>query len=616
MAHAELRDDVADRIVVDTVWNEKELIKQIAGARWDATMKHWTVPFTWTACIQLRGIFQERLTIGPNLREWGWFESQHQDRLIEMRSRLEPYERRRTDLYPFQEAGRDFLYESVETLLADEMGTGKTVQALTAMNSTSPGQDDAYPAIVVCPNSVKRSWAEHVLRWTDVGDAYVITGPATQRARILREAAQDPHAVIIVNYEQLRTLSRLAPFGSTRLKKCRECDPKTGEETLRTSSCQVHPKELNRIPFRTVIIDEAHRIKSPASQQTRAVWAVAHQPTVRYRWALTGTPLANHPGDLWAIFHAISPRDFPTKTHFVDRYCLQSWNAYGGLDIVGINPATRDEFFRLLDPRFRRMPKDLVLSQLPPKVRITRWVELTPKQRRAYDGLEGNLATLVESGVLTAPNGLIANLRRMQLSSSTVDVTPNPAKLLGQDVRMVEPSPKLDALEEVLEEFGDKQLAICAYHRQLIDLAAIRFRKAGRSFGMITGGVNEYERDLALRQFQEGKLQYLLFTISAGGTGLTMTATDTLVFLQRSWSMIENKQAEDRVHRIGSERHESVNIIDIVAANSVEEDQIESLTNKFMRMQEITRDRATILAANGDTHELDEEYDRILNSEL
>ena len=607
MAHA---DTHGDRIRVDTVWNEKELVKRISGARWDAVDKHWTVPLTWTACLQLRGVFGESLSIGDRLTEWAWPVAWEMAERRKMRDLTRPPMWMHNDLYPFQNAGVEFLVRTGETLLGDEMGTGKTVQALTALDS-----DDAYPVLVVCPNSVKRSWAEHVPRWTEIGSPYVLEGSAAQRVKTLKQAADDPNAVVIVNYESLRSLSRLAPYGSVRLRRCRECDPRHGEETLKPSQCQVHPKDLNRIPFRTVIVDEAHKIKSPSSQQTRAVWAVAHQDSVRNRWALTGTPLANHPGDLWSILHAISPADFPTKSHFVDRYCLQSWNAFGGLDIVGINPATRDEFFALLDPRFRRMSKEMVLHQLPPKIRSTRWVEMTPKQARSYRDLEVGLATMTSNGVLVAPNSLVARLRQMQLSSSSVEMMqtgPDPHELGDWEVHMVEPSPKLDALEDVLDELEGKQVAVCSYNRDLLTMAARRLDKRGESYGVIMGGVTEYERDLALRQFQEGKSRVLLFTISAGGVGLTMTAADTLVFLQRSWSMIDNKQAEDRVHRIGSEIHESIHIIDIVTKDSVEEDQIASLMNKFMRLQEITRDKL----GGSDVRTLDEESDAILNSEL
>jgi len=598
-----------EKIVVDTQWNERELVKQVPSARWDPVEKHWTTNLTWAACVQLRGVFRERLTIGPILDEWAWTQRSLVNRLMELRDLIEPdysfpWDDKR--LYPFQEVGREFLVLAREAILADEMGTGKTIQALRALETT-----DAYPALVVCPNSTKGNWGQEALTWS-TGNPYVVTGTATQRTRVLQAAASDKRAILIINYEAARTMSRLAPYGSVRLKRCRACDPR-GEEGLTASRCEVHPKQLNAIPFRTVIVDEAHRIKDPQSKQTRAVWALAHSRDVSYRWALTGTPLANHPGDLWSILHCVSPREFPTKTHFVDRYCLQSWNAFGGLDIVGVNPATRDEFFRLLDPRFRRMQKAVVLAQLPPKVRSIRVVDLSPKQAKAYRELENGLGTLTPGGPLFAPNALVQRTRLLQLASATCNVDTHGSDDISEwDVELTDPSSKIDELMDILEELGDRQVVICAMHRKLIELAAARMATKHMSFGMITGTIVEYERQLNLKHFQEGALQYLLFTVAAGGTGLTMTAADTIIFLQRSDSMIDNKQAEDRVHRVGSERHESILIIDIVARDTVEDRQAELLHEKMLRLEEITRDRARL----GNSAALDEEENAIMQVRL
>ena len=600
MAHADLdHEHLTTRIIVTTMWNERELIKQVPGARWNSTAKNWSVPLTWESCIVLRGVFADALTIGDSLNAWAWTERRRIDYLMQLRDRLEPDFTHVDDRrYPFQAAGAEFLELAREAILGDEMGTGKTIQALTAA---------VLPVVVVCPNSVKRSWETHTTQWRPDAVPYVVSGGAVGREKILKQAAGDPNAVVIVNYESTRLLSRLSPYGSTRLRRCRTCDPKHGEDGLTASRCQVHPKTMNTIPFRTVIIDEAHRIKSAQSQVTRAVWAVAHQGSVQRRFALTGTPLANHPGELWAVLHAISPVAFPTKTHFVDRYCLQSWNAYGGLDIVGLNPGTRDEFFKLLDPRFRRMTKAQVLPMLPPKVRDTRWVELTPAQRKLYDRFENDLVVDVPGGTIAADDPLFVRMRQMQLSSASVIME-------GEDIRLREPSCKVDELEAILEELGPKQVVVCAQSRQLIDLAAVRLTKLRISHGLITGPVSETERRLTLEAFQDGKIQVLLFTVAAGGVGLTMTAADTIIFLQRSWSMIDNKQAEDRVHRIGSEQHASIHIIDVVARDTREEDQIGSLTQKMLRLEEITRDRAH---ADAISHAaLNEEEAQILGSEL
>jgi SNF2 family DNA or RNA helicase len=183
-------------------------------------------------------------------------------------------------------------------------------------------------------------------------------------------------------------------------------------------------------------------------------------------------------------------------------------------------------------------------------------------------------------------------------------------------VTLREPSPKIDELVEIIAELGKRQFVVCAESRKLINLASARLAKIGVKHGLITGEVDQYERKTALDNLQEGKSQALLFTLKAGGTGLTMTAADTMIRLQRSWSMIDNAQAEKRVYRIGSERHESVQIIDIITMGTVEEVQLHRLLDKMRRLEEINRDRVTLIAAGMNTGDLDKFETLIMNSNL
>jgi len=613
MPHADIVDDV---IGVQTHWNDKELIKAIPGSRWDATASYWTIPLTWAACVQLRGMFGDKLTVGEALRGWSWEEySQRVKLAMELRGLIESPVGN-VNLYPFQRAGVNFLLHAESALLGDEMGTGKTIQLLDFIDRTSP---ESLPALVICPNSVKVNWAKEAATWTSKATPYVLTGTTLNRTKILQAAVKDSTSLVITNYESLMRLSRLSGFGSMRLARCVACDPRTSTPDCTAARCEVHPRVLNTIPFRVVIIDEAHRIKDPKAKQTRAVWALTSAESVSHVFGATGTPLANDPSDLWSIMRAIAPQEYPTKSKFVDRYALQAWNSFGGLDVVGLNPHTRDEFFKIFDPRFRRMPKDLVLTQLPQKIRSTRLVEMSPKQKKAYDDLSKSLITRLDNGeLLVAANNLSAQIRLLQLSSSycKIDVGPDPNDISTWTVELTEPSPKVDELIAILDELGDKPVAVAAEHRKLIELAARRLDKEKIKYGLITGAVDEYERDRALNAFQAGDLRCLLFTLKAGGVGLTMTAADTLIRLQRSWSMIDNLQGEDRVHRIGSEIHNSVHIIDIVTDGTVELLQIARLTEKLERLEEITRDRFTLSQASQDISHLDQEAERIRSSFL
>lgn len=638
MAHAEL-DAPAEVIRLQTAWNQKSLIKQVPGARWDATGKCWTLPTSWASLVTLRGVFQHDLVVGDQLASWSW--DHYRQRIqpaLELRQSLVPLDDDSPEravvrswlrptgynLYPFQQAGVQFMLRAGSGLLGDEMGAGKTPQTLSAIRAHDELDGTGLPALVICPNSVKLHWGRDAGRWLPQATPYVIDGSAAVRRKLLKQAEADPTALVIMNIESVRLFTRLAPYGSIRLTRCRECDPTHGDENVRSSRCEVHQKELNRFKFQTVVLDEAHRVKDPKAKQTRAIWHVGHQPSVRWRWALTGTPIASHPGDLWSIMHFVDPISYPTKSTYTDRFCLMSWNAFGGMDIVGIRPDTREEFFKILDPRFRRMLKAIVLPQLPPKVREVRYADMSSAQAKAYTELATGLKTRLADGqLLIATNQLVVKTRLMQFAAASVTVDKvDPDDVTSWHVSLREPSPKLDVLDEVLEESGvtspgfeGAPVLIAAEHLDMIKLISQRLDKLGVRHALITGEVAPIDRQRALEDLNARRIRALVFTGKAGGVGLDMSAADTLINVQRSWSLVDERQKEDRPHRVGAEIHDSIRIIDIITRDTVEEDQITRLHEKLQRLEEITRDRAALLRIdpNADVSVFDVEENALVN---
>jgi SNF2 family DNA or RNA helicase len=607
-----------------TPWNDTYPIKQIPGKRWEKDAKRWTLPLSWSSCIVLRSQFGERLVVGKTLGEWSRGKRDRRERALSLREAMKPVEPyfpvndHDEKLYPFQIPGSDFLVAAQNAILGDEMGSGKTFQTIAAMRRVDMIMEEfgggAYPALIVCPNTLKRNWEREIRQWLPEANPFVIQGSAAKRRKQIAEAVKAPNAVIIMNLESMRLHSRLSAYGSARLKKCTECDPKAGTPGLKPTACEAHPKELNAIPFRVCVLDEAHRVKDPNALQSRAIWNVFHGPTVNYRWALTGTPVANHPGDLWSILHTVNPEEFPAKTAFLDRYALLQFNAFGAMEIIGLNPARKEEFFTLVDPMFRRMIKAEVLSQLPDKVYVRHDVEMSAKQAKAYEEISDQLVTILEDGtVLVADGNLAGATRLLQFASAycEVDKGETPEEPATWKVTLTDPSPKVDELMAIIKDNPGEPLAIAAEHRQLIDLAAKRLTDEGIPFAQITGGVSADERDKAVQAFQAGSIDYILFTYKAGGVGLNLTRAKTMVRLQRGWSLVELKQGEDRIHRIGSEVHDSVTIIDLVTAGTIEETQIERLIAKAERLEEIVRDRVKLRKLGKDTAHLDAEAARL-----
>jgi len=722
-------DPSSKKIVIDAPWRLKEICRALPGSKWSQEKQVWTIPLSWTGCLSLRSTFKEDLEIGPVLAEWA--KNERISRIDPSNSLrdVEVLEDGDQDLFPHQRAGVEFLSKARRALLADEPGLGKTAQAIRSLKRLYDRGEQVFPALIVCPNTLKSNWQREFDKWWPGVDVQIIKGSATQRRKAFddvinsdicaihsvtqrlestqkknveaatkkiseseiqniesasglivnsglsqneplplnvdtsRQATESPSistsnislmqttnvvyaqdqltssttaipleklggssadsatlqsikqsvisygsteqsctcrkTVVVANWESLRGHSRLQPYGSIALARCTECG---GHDSRVTEArCEVHKRELNMIDFKSVIADEIHRSKDPKSKQTRALWAASGHADIRY--ALTGTPIANNVIDLWPILHWLDETEWPTRTKWIDRYVNTMVNAFGGMLVLGLKPEMEQEFYAGINPRMRRMLKARVLPWLPEVINSRRDVEMGAKQEKAYNQMLENMITLLEkdgstdsSGdVVVAPNPLTQTLRLVQFASAYAEI--EVSETGEESIKLSDPSCKVDALMDDIKngDYEGDQVAVCAVSRQLIELLSARMTKEDIKHGLITGAQSESERQQAIDNFQSGKIKWILFTAQAGGVGVTLTAARRLVMLQRPWSLVDYKQALDRVHRIGSEIHDSILITDYVTEGTIEERVIEALDVKADNFDQIVKDRAKLL---------------------
>jgi len=554
-------------IITGTSYRDKDACHTIPGSRY--ADGRWHCPVSWAAVKVIRTLWPD-VRILSSLKDWIWteYKCRIEPTLAVRAAALDPMQEMPIGikgLYPYQTTGAHFLNLCHSGTLADDMGTGKCVQTIAMLEEYS-----MYPALIVCPNTAKGTWKSEYTKWAPSTSVQVIGGTATQRRKQISTDAD----VYVINYESLRTHTRLAGYGSIHLKD--------EEKEL---------KELNGMVWEAVIADEAHRIVDPHAKQTRALWGVSAADDCGGRpacIALTGTPLVNSPDDLWAILHFEAPEEWPSKTKFLDRYCTLTYNQWGGMSVTGLNPHNAAEFYSLLEPRFLRRTKAMVNPWLPPKVYERMDVEMLPKQRKAYEDFRMDSLAALDGGVSVAFDPLTILTRLIQLASSTLEVNE-----IGE-VRLCAPSSKVDALIELLSDMEHNEpLVVFAQSRQLLNLAHERLEKEGISHGMVWGNQSQFERQKAIDDFQAGQIRCILCTLGAGSEAITLTAASTICFMQRSWSMVTNRQSEDRVHRIGQSA-ESVTIIDLVAPGTVDDQILEAIQSKGDMLEEVVRDREAV----------------------
>lgn len=606
MTAAELVKDGDDLLISMQVgMHEGDLAKQVPGARWHGASGTWRVPVSWTACQVVRGIFGQGLDVGPVLQQWAQDEWQNrtgpllQLRLMEDLALQGPTAER---LWPLQRPAAYAMVLAERYLEGDEMGGGKTRTTLAAMKMAAAmhGAEEVFPALVMCPNKVRRVWRQEAVEsrhgqdpfWPDLRIEVLPKGKPAQRKLLERVKAGEVD-VVAANWESLASLSRLEAFGNIEMSE--------KEKT---------PGLLNEIDWRTVIGDEAHRIKDRRAKQTRAAKAIAFgTPSVgsrpaRFRWLLSGTPVANNSAEAWSLLNLLDPVSWPAYSRFVDRYSTTTWNMYGGMEIGGVKAEMREEFYACLDPMFIRRLRHQFDPFKPKRTHQTLSVPMEPKQAKAYADMAKSMLADLDGGVLTVTKALVQSSRLHQFAQAFGEMVdkgrrdPETGETI-MDLQLKAPSNKVKALMELLEDLGIDSagrpgavpIVVGAPSRQLIGLCEEALIKAKIPYTLIAGGMSDADQDRMERLFESGQTNVALCVIEAAKEGLnSLVRAPILCFLQRSWSRVANEQFEARVDRPG-QKASSVAIIDIVSEGTTEEfDQREKLMAKYQNFQEVVGD--------------------------
>lgn len=542
-----------------------ETVKRIPGARAKRNPERWVLPATRQTYLMLSALMQGETKPTPEVLT-------HMGGLFNDSLRLEGLKETTEDhdvLMPHQTSAVNFLRETTGAIVADDMGLGKTIESIYATA--------AYPVLVVAPKSVCLKWQREWGKWNrDHASTYVAIGTAAKRKKEIERFKNDHtlhnRKVLIMNYESLVQHTHLVNLPGAKADS-------------------PEPKELSHVAWGTVIVDEAHKIKSRKAKRTRAVKAVGANALVRY--ALTGTPIADSPEDLFSIGEFVQPETFTDWNRWRDFFV--DWSpsfVHQGIDIHGFKQDRLETLYKVLDPMFIRRTKDEVLpnwqGKLMPDHRV---IPMETKQGQLYRRLEQQEFLAIDGKVLAATDPLQLRLRRRQLACAVpiLDTIEVNGKQFDNVVGFeTTGSNKINAVLDIIEEGGEDKLIVFSESKLFCKAIAAAVEKAGYLVREIHEEISPEMREIHVEEFQNGKVQVMCLTTGTGAEGIDLFASNRVVFAQRSDSNIANKQAVDRSDRIGQTR--AVQPIYLLSEGTVDIDVERNVRSKEKTLQLIVRD--------------------------
>jgi superfamily II DNA or RNA helicase len=419
-----------------------------------------------------------------------------------------PAEGLRATLRDYQLAGFRWMQflasHGLHGILADDMGLGKTLQTLThILAEKESGRSRGMPSLVVAPTSVVPNWRAEAIKFTPGLRVLVLNGP--DRLKYLRSI---PHADLVLTSFALlhRDIEKLLGFS-----------------------------------YHLVVLDEAQNIKNPRAKVAQAACRLKSS----HRLCLSGTPVENHLGELWSLMKFLVPGFLGSEEAFNTRFRKP---------IEKDGDVERNEVLKQrVAPLILRRTKDQVAKELPPKTELVHLIELHTAQKDLYETVRATMNKRVREAI-AARGGSDFQIVFLDALLKLRQICCDPRLLPDEFANTIHESAKLDFLTEllaVLIEEG-RRILIFSQFTSMLALIEAHLVRENISYLKLTGASKD--RGKLVEDFQSGKVPLFLISLKAGGTGLNLTAADTVIHYDPWWNPAAEAQATDRAYRIGQDK--------------------------------------------------------------
>jgi SNF2 family DNA or RNA helicase len=388
-------------------------------------------------------------------------------------------------------------------LLADDMGLGKTIQAAAALRRVSEGSEKRLHSLIVCPKSVIKHWSRELRRCDPSLRIYEYIGP--NRDRDIWKRSYPGVAI------------------STYATTARDADV------------------ISQVPLFFLVLDESTKIKNPQTQRAQAVKSL----NAAHRIALSGTPVENRPAELWSVFDFLMRGHLGTYGTFQRRF---------ETPILGGSESAAQGLGKRVGPFVLRRRKEQVAKDLPDKVAMEEWVDLTDEQRNLYMAIQNRHAepmrrSLAGGDQINYPS-ILAILTKLK------QVCDHPALVTGEFKPIEGRSEKFDRVVDLIEEIveGDELVVLFTQWLDALDLFERALDKRAFRWVRLDGSVAVHIRQRRIDRFNDRRAAVALCSLHAMGHGVNLTAANHVFHVDRWWNPAIEDQATDRLHRIGQKK--------------------------------------------------------------